>query len=134
MVSSPGSSHTKSNYSTTLIDHYNMLYSGKFSWDPIIADSQSSKFSRFNFTDVHDHTHLYTVQPCLFHVSIFVDSSLSAKTAKIGPLENFPLYGTYNQDLTVIFPLMSVFTGANAVGLSVSEEENFLSTSRVCAP
>ena len=30
--------------------------------------------------------------------------------------------------LTVMFPLMSVFTGANAVGLSVSEEENLLST------
>jgi hypothetical protein len=58
------------------------------------ADGQSPKFSWFNFTDAGDHAH-YTLYNCTYFAGlIFADSRLSAKTTKIGPHENFPLYGS----------------------------------------
>jgi hypothetical protein len=51
------------------------------------ADGQSSKFSQFNFCGARDHA-LYN--HAYFAGLIFVDNSSSAK---IGPLENVPLYG-----------------------------------------
>ena len=44
--------------------------------------------SNLIFADAHTHTH-YT----LYNRAYFMDSSLSARTTKIGPPENFPLYG-----------------------------------------
>ena len=57
-------------------------------------DKQSLPFCRFNF---HGHVRscpLHIVESCLFCGSNFnfVDSSLSVKTVKIGPLKNFPLF------------------------------------------
>ena len=46
-------------------------YSGKFSWGPIFAEGQSSKFSRFNFRGCAHSCSLYTVQLCLFRGSNF---------------------------------------------------------------
>ena len=47
-------------------------------------------FTGLIFADVHDHAH-YT----LYNLSYFTGLifAVSLKTAKIGPLENFPLYG-----------------------------------------
>jgi hypothetical protein len=43
------------------------------------------------FADAHDHAH-YTLYSCAYFVGlVFTDSSLSTKTAKIGPLEDFLL-------------------------------------------
>ena len=45
------------------------------------------------FTDVRHHAHYTLYNHTYFAGLIFADSRLSTKTAKIGPLENFPLYG-----------------------------------------
>jgi hypothetical protein len=45
------------------------------------------------FADAGDHHAHYT----LYNRTYFADSRLSAKTAKIGPHENFPLYGSISQ-------------------------------------
>ena len=46
------------------------------------------------FTDAHTHAHYTLYNHAYFAGLIFADSLLSAKTVKIGPHENFPLYGT----------------------------------------
>ena len=46
------------------------------------------------FADVRHHAHYTLYNRTYFTGLIFADSRLSAKTAKIGPLENFPLYGS----------------------------------------
>ena len=45
------------------------------------------------FADARHHAHYTLYNRTYFAGLIFADSRLSAKTAKIGPLENFPLYG-----------------------------------------
>jgi hypothetical protein len=46
------------------------------------------------FADASDHSHYTLYNRAYFTGLIFADSRLSAKTTKIGPHENFPLYGT----------------------------------------
>ena len=45
------------------------------------------------FTDAHGLTITCMYKRAYFMGLIFADCRLTAKTAKIGPLENFPLYG-----------------------------------------
>jgi hypothetical protein len=47
------------------------------------------------FADAHTHAHSTLYNHTYSAGLIFVDSSLSANTVKIGPHENFPLYGIY---------------------------------------
>jgi hypothetical protein len=56
----------------------------QFSW---MASLQS--FRGLIFADACDHAH-YTP----YNRTFFADSRLSTKTAKIGPHDNFPLYGS----------------------------------------
>ena len=49
-----------------------------------------ASFHGLTYTDACDHVH-YT----LYNRAYFMDSRLSTK---IGPLENFPLYGIYSQE------------------------------------
>ncbi len=44
------------------------------------------------FADACDHAHYTLYNHTYFADLIFADSRLSAKTSKIGPHENFPLY------------------------------------------
>ena len=46
------------------------------------------------FADVRHHAHYTLYNRTYFAGLIFADSRLSAKTAKIGSLENFPLYSS----------------------------------------
>jgi hypothetical protein len=71
-----------------------MLYCGKFSWGPIFAEGQSSKFSRFNFHGRECLCPLYTLYNyCAYFVDLIsAVSRLSAgKNREIGPLE-IPCY------------------------------------------
>jgi hypothetical protein len=52
------------------------------------------KISRFNFRGCVRSCPLYTTIVYISAGLIFSDSYLSAKTTKIGPHENFPLYGS----------------------------------------
>ncbi len=61
----------------------------QFSW---MASPQS--FRDLNSADVNDHAHYTLYNRTYFAGLIFTDSRLSAKTAKIEPHENFPLYGS----------------------------------------
>ena len=45
------------------------------------------------FADVRTHAHYTLYNRAYFAGLTFADSCLSAKTTKIGPHENFPLYG-----------------------------------------
>ncbi len=55
------------------------------------ADGQCSKLI---FVDACDHTHYTKYNNCTYLAGlIFANSRLSTKTTKIGPHENFPLYG-----------------------------------------
>jgi hypothetical protein len=49
----------------------------------------------FLFADARNHAHYTLYNRTYFAGLIFVDSRSSAKTMKIGPHENFPLYGRY---------------------------------------
>ena len=51
------------------------------------------------FADAHHHAHYTLYNRTYFTGLIFADSRLSAKTVKIGPLENFPLYATSGTNL-----------------------------------
>ena len=54
-----------------------------------------SNFRGLIFADACTHAH-YTLYNCAYFAGlIFADSSLSVKTAKIGPHENFPLYSNH---------------------------------------
>ena len=70
----------------------NRLYSGKFLQDSIFADGQSLPFHGFNFRRRAHSRPLCTVQLSLFHGFNFAVRRSSAKTMKIGSLENFLLY------------------------------------------
>ena len=52
-----------------------------------------SNFRGLIFADAHTHAHYTLYSRAYFVGLIFTDSCLSAKTTKIGPHENFPLYG-----------------------------------------
>ena len=74
---------------------FDILYSGKFLWVSFFADGGSLQFHGSNF---HAHTHscpLCTVQSSLFHGFNFGGQAIIHETVKIGPLKNFPLYGTF---------------------------------------
>ena len=49
------------------------------------------------FVDVRHHAHYTLYNHTYFAGLIFVDSCLSAKIAKIGPLKNFPLYSNADE-------------------------------------
>ena len=68
-------------------------YSGKFSQGSIFADGQSLPFCKFNFHGCGPSHPLCTVQSSLFRGFNFHGRRSSTKTAKIGSIENFPLYG-----------------------------------------
>ena len=61
----------------------------QFSW---IGDLYH--FTCLIFTDVYDHAHYTLYNRAHFMGLMFVVDRSSAKTTKIGPLKNFPLYGT----------------------------------------
>ena len=63
------------------------------------ADGQSSKFSWFK--DACDHAHCTLHNRIYFASLTFADSRPSAKTAKIKPHENFPLYGTSSSCISI---------------------------------
>ncbi len=54
------------------------------------------------FADACDHAHYIPYNRTYFAGLIFADSRLSAKTAKIGPHENFPLYGNVLQSVSLV--------------------------------
>jgi hypothetical protein len=56
------------------------------------ADGQSPNFRGLIFADAGDHAHYTLYNRTYFAGLIFVDSHLSAKTTKIRPHKNFPLY------------------------------------------
>jgi hypothetical protein len=58
-----------------------------------MANLQS--FRGLIFADACDHVHYTLHNRTYFAGLIFADSRLSAKTTKIRPHENFPLYGIY---------------------------------------
>ena len=72
-----------------------------FSVYRIVGNFRGVQFSRMDslqsfrgliFADAHDHDQYALYNHTYFVGLIFTDSSSSAKTAKIGPLENFLLY------------------------------------------
>ena len=65
-----------------------LSYGGKFSWTVDLYH-----FTGSIFTDAHTHTHYVQCNQIYFTGLIFTVRLSSTKTAKIGPLENFPLYG-----------------------------------------
>ena len=64
-----------------------VLYSRKFSWMGDLVTFRA-------FTDVHDCAVTSVYKRAYFADLIFVLHELTMKTAKIRPLENFPLYSS----------------------------------------
>ena len=60
---------------------------GSYSRVQFLQKDNLQSFHGLIFTDVHDHTH-----HTLYNRAYFTESSLSMKTAKIGPLKNFQLH------------------------------------------
>ncbi len=71
-------------------------YSRKFSWGPISRMASLQSVGGLIFADASDHAHYTLYNHNYFTGLIFADSRLSTKIAKIGPHENFPLYGSSN--------------------------------------
>ena len=74
-------------------------YSYKFSRDIYFADATNSAFSRFYFRGSQDFVSVDYVRTIIkykiFEDLIFVDHTLSTKTAKFTSLENLYEYGIY---------------------------------------
>jgi hypothetical protein len=68
-------------------------------------------FSDLIFADAGDHAHYTLYSRTYFTGLIFADSHLSAKTAKIGSHENFPLYG-------IMECVLGIITHAHGASLS----------------
>ena len=78
---------------TIIIILYDMLYSEKFLMGSTFVDRQSLWFSLCRCAQLCHYAH---VLACLFFAGlIFVVHESATKTAKIGPLKNFPLYDKY---------------------------------------
>ena len=58
-------------------------------------------FTALIFADVRDHAHYTLYNRSYFAGLIFAVSRSSVKTAKIGPLQNFPLYGMQEMEMVV---------------------------------
>ena len=74
------------------------------------SDSYLYHFTGLIFVDAHDHAHHIILYNCAYFVGLmFMVSRSSVKTAKIGPLENFSLYGPasiiQNRDVSLIHRL-----------------------------
>ena len=67
-------------------------YSGKFSY-------MVGLYHFAGLIDMHTHTFYALYNQAYFHGFNFTIRRSSAKTAKIGPLENFPLYSIYITDM-----------------------------------
>ncbi len=65
----------------------------------------AGNFRGLIFVDTRNHAHYTLYNRTYFVGLIFTDSSVFAKIAKIGPLKNFPLYGTLFQ-----WPFMYICT------------------------
>ena len=72
------------------------------------ATNQGAASIRINMV-AHHHAHYTLYNRTYFAGLIFMDSRLSAKTAKIGPLENFPLYGMHEMELQLLIVENDVF-------------------------
>ena len=76
-------------------ENFKWIYriAGNFRGVQFLQEASLQTFRGLIFADAHTHAH-YTLYNCAYFAGlILADSRLSAKTAKIGPLENFPLYG-----------------------------------------
>ena len=71
-----------------------ILYSRKFLWDKIFADSVKTNFRRVKFVRVLTHSSSSYTCVKFLQVKICEDWDESVKTMKILPRKNFPLYGS----------------------------------------
>ncbi len=86
--------------STLILHSYVRIpYSGKLSWGLIFAMANLQSFRGLIFADTCVHAHYALHNRTYFAGLIFADSCLSAKTTKIRPHENFPLYGSTKMGL-----------------------------------
>ena len=86
-------------YSST---HMHTPYSGKILRGSIFAHAivDLYYFVGSIFAEMFTYIHYILCNRVYFASIIFVVRQSSARTAKIGPIENFPLYGTYVTDDT----------------------------------
>ena len=71
----------------------NYRIAGNFRGVQFSRKASLQSFRGLIFADALTHAY-YTLYNCAYFAGlIFADISLSSKTAKIGPHENFPLYG-----------------------------------------
>ena len=84
-----------------------------------IASLQS--FRGLIFADACHHAHYTLYNRTYFAGLIFVDSRLSAKNAKIGPLENFPLYGKTASCLSCVWGSLRLAQARPESVVNVSE-------------
>ena len=70
--------------------NHKLPYRGKFSR---MVNLKFTIFAGLIFSDVRTHSHYVPYNQTYFTGLIFVVRQSAAKTAKIGPLENFSLYG-----------------------------------------
>ncbi len=68
---------------------------GKFRGVQFSQMASLQSFRNLIFADAGDHAHYTLYKHTYFVGQIFVGSRLSMKTEKIGPHENFPLYGSF---------------------------------------
>ena len=73
------------------LDNNIIPYSRKFLQGSIFADGRIL-FAGLSFVDAYTHAHYVPYNQAYFVGSIFTIRRSSTNTAKIGPLENFPLY------------------------------------------
>ena len=75
--------------------HAIILYciAGNFRGVQFSRKANLQSFRGLIFMDARTHAHYTLYNRAYFAGLIFADSSLSVKTAKIKPYENFPLYG-----------------------------------------
>ena len=95
--SAPLLSHFK--FATYCHSTYHILYSRKFSRNSIFVDGRSLLFRRLKFVDLCTHAHCVLYNQAYFTGLMFAVRRSSVKTAKIGPLENFPLYSSLSCQL-----------------------------------
>jgi hypothetical protein len=71
----------------------NYCIAGKFRGVQFSRMANLQSFCGLIFADASDHAHYTLYNRTYFAGLIFADSRSSAKSTKIGPHENFPLYG-----------------------------------------
>ena len=72
---------------------YAYRIAGNFRGVQFLRMASLQSFRGLIFADARHHAHYTLYNRTYFAGLIFADSRLSVKTTKIGPLENFPLYG-----------------------------------------